>query len=703
MKTEKGALITLFFLLMASLYWRLDVLGTVTGVIAPFNGENLYVLYYPLIHYGIESMKALHIPLWNPYQSLGVPFLGSALFGLFSPFSILYYLLPTHTAMGWATVMNIALAGLFTFIFLTKSLKTSSVGAVTGALVFMFSGPLLLEIIHPSLVGAMAFLPLILYLTERVFSRGSAPWAIAFGVILACQMLTGAVQVIVHTIFLTGAFGAVLFVRALRQRRPAIWPVVILIVGGLIALALSSVQWLPLLELSGLTGRDAAGLSLKDAEPFITYYTPRVVLRGALLGGRGMSIGLLPAALGIVALLTDRKRPLVIFFAITALITLLLAFGTYTPLYAIYYHYIPTGKLFRVPLRWIWLTAFSVAVLSAMGTDAVIARLIPRRGLCLAAISLIPSFIIAFLFMSNTHRLFNHPQNTPEIFTRHASEGAFLRKVQGSYRTYIWSDFGKDFSLLQKFGTLEKVYTLNDYESLSLGAYQRFVAALLDRPEILAKKIFYGAFMLSNGKRSLRLMSLLSTGFVMQKGAGPFAKKLPPGMVPIYKKNGVVIYRYKGALPRAYIVYRSETIADERAALKRIASQRFNPRAAVILARDVGLGHGAPPRPSLTRARVTRLLPERVKISATALQRGVLVMTDFFYPGWHAYVDGVEAPILRANSIMRGVVLEKGSHNVVFIYRPLPFRVGLWVSILTLAGLIVYAGLTLVRRPRTRP
>jgi hypothetical protein len=708
-KTSRILLLALFFLLIASLYWRLDALGTVTGVVAPFNSENLYALYYPLIHYGIESMKAMHIPLWNPYQSLGAPFLGSALFGLFSPFSLLYYILPTHLAMGWSTVLNITLAGLFTFLFLNKGLKTSVPAAITGALVFMFSGPLLLEIIHPSLVGAMAFLPLLLYLVHKVFETQSPRWAIAFGVILACQILTGAVQVIVHTLFLTGAFGTALFIGSFRERKASFSPPLLLVLGGLMALALSSLQWLPLLELSALTGRNSAGLSLKEVEPFRAFFTPWTVTMGVLFGGRGLSIGILPALLGLLALCTRKKRPFVIFFTVTALLTLVLSFGTHTPLYGIYYHYIPTGKMFRVPMRWLWLTAFSLAVLSAMGMETLFHALQGRRGLRTASLLMVPLIITAFLFQKNPHALFNHPQNTPEIFSRHAEEGAFLRKVQGTYRTYISSDFGVDFSLLQKFGTLEKVYVLNDYESLSLGAYQRFAAAVLGRDDILEQKVFYGAFELNGGKRSRRLMRLLSIGFIMEKGGRVFGKRQPPGMKEIYGKKGVKIYRYLGALPRAYVVYRSETIPDEKDALSRLASEDFEPGASVILDKDVGLGKepsspsGAAPGRPAARARIKRLLPERIEIRANLEKKGVLVLTDFFYPGWRAYVDNEERPILRANAIMRGLVLEKGRHNVVFIYRPRPFRAGLLASVLTLAATLLYLGADLMRKARKRP
>jgi len=697
MKKHTTSLAALLFLILALAYWRIDVTGAATGHIAPFSSENLYLLYYPLIHYGIDSMRALHIPLWNPYQSLGVPFLGSALFGLFSPFSFLYYILPTHLAMGYATILNIALAGLFTFLFLRKTLEIKAAGAFAGSLVFMLSGSLLLELIHPSLLGAMAFLPLMLFLAHKVFHTGDGRWAVLFALALACQMLTGAVQIVVHSVFMTGAYSTALLWMNRKAGKALTVPVFLLIMGGIFAVALSSLQWLPLMELSGLTGRDAVGLSLKDAEPFSAFFTPWVLCKGLLFGGRGLSLGFIPVLLSLAAIFQKRLRPTAILFICTALISLLLAFGPHAPLYSIYYHYIPTGKMFRVPMRWLWLTAFSVAVLSAMGSDIIFKRLEGKKVLRNTAIIIIPILITAFLFHNNVTRLFNHPQNTPEIFTRHNKEGAFLRKVQGSYRTYVASNFNEDFSMPQKFGTLQKVFVLNDYEMLSLSAYRKFVAAVTGRKNLLKQKIFYGTYRLGNRRRDFRLMNMLSVRFIMEKGPEVFDIKRFKGMKKIYENKNLRIYQNLNALPRAYVVYKSETIKDADRALRRVASTAFTPGTSVVLNADAGLGQQQEGS-KFKRVRITKFTAERIEIDAVTPRKGVLVLTDFFYPGWKAYIDGTQKKILQANTLMRGLVLEKGRHKVVFVYRPRPFRIGLWTSLLTLAGLIIYLGADTLKR-----
>jgi uncharacterized membrane protein YfhO len=78
--------------------------------------------------------------------------------------------------------------------------------------------------------------------------------------------------------------------------------------------------------------------------------------------------------------------------------------------------------------------------------------------------------------------------------------------------------------------------------------------------------------------------------------------------------------------------------------------------------------------------RVASYAPRRVVIEATLADAGLLVLSDAFYPGWKALVDGHERPILATNLIMRGVLLDRGNHKVVFVYRPPLLRVGLLVA-----------------------
>jgi uncharacterized membrane protein YfhO len=65
------------------------------------------------------------------------------------------------------------------------------------------------------------------------------------------------------------------------------------------------------------------------------------------------------------------------------------------------------------------------------------------------------------------------------------------------------------------------------------------------------------------------------------------------------------------------------------------------------------------------------------------------VFDECFAPGWHAWVDGRPTPILRANGLWMAVdMVSAGTHDVSFQYSPLSFRLGLFVTLIALAGFV---------------
>ena len=71
---------------------------------------------------------------------------------------------------------------------------------------------------------------------------------------------------------------------------------------------------------------------------------------------------------------------------------------------------------------------------------------------------------------------------------------------------------------------------------------------------------------------------------------------------------------------------------------------------------------------------------------------GLLVLSDNYYPGWLASVDGLPTVVFRANHTMRGVKVPAGHHMVLFAFIPATFFLSLYISLaaaaLTLAALI---------------
>lgn len=92
-------------------------------------------------------------------------------------------------------------------------------------------------------------------------------------------------------------------------------------------------------------------------------------------------------------------------------------------------------------------------------------------------------------------------------------------------------------------------------------------------------------------------------------------------------------------------------------------------------------------------ARILDDKPERVAIEADLDQPGYLVLSDAWYPGWQAEVNGEPAAICRADLLFRAVPLGPGEHLVVFTFRPRSQAVGGVLSAVGLAVLLVAPGL----------
>ncbi|HFD39624.1 MAG TPA: hypothetical protein ENJ31_07250 [Anaerolineae bacterium] len=152
--------------------------------------------------------------------------------------------------------------------------------------------------------------------------------------------------------------------------------------------------------------------------------------------------------------------------------------------------------------------------------------------------------------------------------------------------------------------------------------------------------------------------------------------------LPLIYDAGPRIYRYDGALPEAFVVFRARVIEDPEARLAALLDPAFDPRAEVILSRKPQRGEltateepGLQPTPTLLRQG-----PNRVIIQVKMNRAGYLVLTDTDYPGWRAMVDGEPTKILPANHAFRAVALGAGEHTVIFEYAPLSFRVGAWIT-----------------------
>jgi Bacterial membrane protein YfhO len=198
--------------------------------------------------------------------------------------------------------------------------------------------------------------------------------------------------------------------------------------------------------------------------------------------------------------------------------------------------------------------------------------------------------------------------------------------------------------------------------------------------------------------KGMRGLSLLSVSDLLQY---PDTKTPPyPGLRLTYSGPDARIYRNPDALPRAFLVSGQRVVSGGDAALAAVTAPDFDARRVAVTERRLpGLPTGTSSSSEPGTARVATYGDERAEVAVRARTSSLLVLTDVYFPGWKATVDGRSADIERVDYLLRGVALPPGRHRVEFRYEPSSWRAG-WI--LSLLGLAAALGLAAVGLSRTR-
>jgi len=148
------------------------------------------------------------------------------------------------------------------------------------------------------------------------------------------------------------------------------------------------------------------------------------------------------------------------------------------------------------------------------------------------------------------------------------------------------------------------------------------------------------------------------------------------------------LLRNRERLGRAWVAHGTSVAANEQAALERLLAPDFDPRREVILEAPLASVGAAPAADPPTPARVSVVSPTLVEVAAELPRPGILVLSESWFPGWVASVNGAPAEILRADYVLRGVALGAGSQRVRFEYRPVSVRIGAGMTLLGVCGVL---------------
>lgn len=160
----------------------------------------------------------------------------------------------------------------------------------------------------------------------------------------------------------------------------------------------------------------------------------------------------------------------------------------------------------------------------------------------------------------------------------------------------------------------------------------------------------------------------------------------------------LAVYENRDVMPRAFAVRRHTLKQDVDSVLEYMESSAFDMRREVVLEEEPSAGPLPGNGEALLQQSVTieGYSPDEVRIRADMPDNGWVVLTDTYYPGWEAEVNGRKANIYRADCNFRAVAVGAGENEIVFRYRPFSVRLGILLT--TMGTVSAIAGLFLSRR-----
>lgn len=464
-------------------------------------------------------------------------------------------------------------------------------------------------------------------------------------------------------------------------------------------------------------------------------------------------IGLLPIILAFTVFIKALKknktsvwqhRSLVIFLWFSVIISFFLALGKNTPIFPFLYRYIPTFNMFQAPTRFTVIGEFSLALLAGIGLENITEpagkglywlRLSVMGG---AAITIgafltwhfLPDIKSTFVFaaaltglwgVASGFLVLNFPGNgkgiklwgyfaiilvtldllvanwkqNPSIdsafYADTTDQIAQLKSILSNHRTYLslsdeyklkYERFLKfnSFSLkedwidirsvnLANLNILENISTVNNFDPLLPARYEKWMIYIDDL----------------NDQEEIAWLQMMDVGVIEKIDSSP-----EMGII-FTLLNGATRYRW---FPCAIHVG-SETEAWEKLKQNMVLNNNES-----VVWEDGSSGSDQDCNPANIEYTVLLDSSQKIVIQIQTPQDGYFVLSETWYPGWSATLDGKSTAIVKANYLFQGVKLQSGIHTLEFSYNPLSFRIGSFISVIFILSMILFAAFGLRYKSR---
>ncbi|RJP24740.1 MAG: hypothetical protein C4520_03410 [Candidatus Abyssobacteria bacterium SURF_5] len=457
-------------------------------------------------------------------------------------------------------------------------------------------------------------------------------------------------------------------------------------------------------------------------------------------------LGIAVLMFAFVGLFSDRKNR--VFFAVAAGAALLISFGKYFPPPYRLVYMLPIMKGFRNPHKWLFITSLCVSILAGMGADYWMSAPASKNRKLVALVTAFAGLICLLLLVGvavNRNRnemhlaafvrplvilgvsalaclLIRIKEISRYPFARVALAAVILAALAGDlavnaqpfisyydprahyiedklvqwmnsqpgpFRVKLWSESHYLKNVVTKVLPYHEIDAVDVIMSRRPKRYTDVFQALRDRRLSLERffEVMNVKYILSPAPIPPTAVPLRPAGFF---GSGASTES-----------RTCYAYEFENFLPRAYAVERYE-VREENNVIDALNAADFDARETVVLEKQPTLP--SEPAADVFSWSVDELSrsPHRVELRAQLSKPAIVVMNDFFDERWRAQVDGQQAEILRANYLMRAVVVPEGTHTVTFAYAPRswPFALTLagWCGVILLAAWVGVTGVTKTKR-----
>ena len=683
---------------------------------------------YPLAKFHREAFWRGEVPLWNPLNNCGLPFLAQWNTLVLYPGSLIYLLLPLPWSMNWFMFAHMFLAGAGMYALARRWTNDRFAASVAG-LVFAWNGLTLHVLMWPNNMAALGWMPWVVLALERAGREGGRRVFVG-ALVGGMQMLTGAPEIILLTWLIIGVF----WLRDLIGKNgPRAQLFLRFAFCGAMIFSLCAVQLLPFLDLLRHSDRDTSYGGPVWSMPlwgWANFFVPMFGCTPSVVGVYSQDaqqwtssyyLGIGTVAFALLAWRTRDVR--VKWLAGIALAGLVLALGDNAYVYAILKKILPVLGFVRFPIKYVVLAAFALPLLAAFGVKAFRDLIEQKRAKAWLDPMLI-GFAVVVATLVVLARVHPIPGTSPQTITNSAcsrigflalalaalffSRGGGLLRMRATLLLFLVV-LGTD--VLTHMPQQNPVVPNKAYGSLpldemvtvpKLGESRAMISppmsqalAGLANPEPLTMFVGHRRMLLSDcnlldgvpkvdGFYSLYLREVEQITRRLYRTTNYHLPLLDfLGVTQLSAATELFAWHTRSNAMPLVSAGQEPVIASAPETFDGIFASTFAPREMAYLP-EKAQADADGVRSGQCKIISFQMKRESVVVEVKATARSLVVISQAHAPSWHAFVDGQRTPLWKANYGFQAIVVPAGQHRVELRYADRLFRGGAIVSAVSL-------------------